>query len=167
MSTLTSYNGLQVATPSPTGDGGLAINNNFKALSTHVSTLNPTVGNDSTQSFAVGSRWYNRSTTVEWICLDATAGAAVWTAVASGALAGYLPLSGGTVQNANTGPSMPILGVASTSATGQAVLGLAVNGTTVHFIDLGALHRNLGGHKWITQAELISSCFVFSSSFAS
>jgi hypothetical protein len=55
MSTLTSYNGLQVVTPSPTGDGGLAINNNFKALSTHVSTLNPTVGNDSTQSFAVGS----------------------------------------------------------------------------------------------------------------
>lgn len=33
MSTLTSYNGLQVVTPDPTGMGGLAINNNFKSLS--------------------------------------------------------------------------------------------------------------------------------------
>ena len=36
MSTLTSYNGLQVVTPNPTGPGGLAINNYFKAVSTHV-----------------------------------------------------------------------------------------------------------------------------------
>jgi hypothetical protein len=84
MSILTSYNGLQVVSPTPTGSGGLAINNNFKALSTQVSAVNPTSGNDSSQGFAVGSRWYNSSTTVEWICLGNTAGAAVWTAINSG-----------------------------------------------------------------------------------
>jgi hypothetical protein len=75
------------------------------------------------------------------------AGAAVWTAVASGALAGYLPLSGGTVQNANTGPSTPIPGVASTSATGQAVLGFAVNGTTQ-----GVLRGDFAGNLTLNAA---------------
>ena len=94
MSTLTSYNGLRVVAPDPTGNGGLAINNNFKALSTHVSTLGPTSGNDSSQGFVVGSRWYNSTTTVESICLDNTASAAVWVPIASDA---YLSLAGGTL----------------------------------------------------------------------
>jgi hypothetical protein len=97
MSTLTSCNGLQVVSPAPTGAGGLAINNNFKALSTHVDTVNPTTSDDGTQGFVAGSRWYNSSTTVEWICTSNATGAAAWTAVASGALAGYLPLPGGTM----------------------------------------------------------------------
>jgi hypothetical protein len=33
MSSLITYNGIQIVTPDPTGDGGLALNNNFKALS--------------------------------------------------------------------------------------------------------------------------------------
>jgi len=97
-----TYNGIQVVTPAPAGAGGLAINNNFMALSTHVDTVNPAAGNDSTQNFAVGSRWYNSSTTVEWVCLDNTASAAVWTAVDSGALADYLPLAGGALTGSVT-----------------------------------------------------------------
>ena len=65
------------------GRGGLAINNNFKALSTHLDTVNPTSGNDGTQGFVAGSRWYNSSTTVEWICTSNATGAAAWTAVQS------------------------------------------------------------------------------------
>lgn len=40
MFSLTNYAGLQIVTPDPSGTAGLAINNNFKALSTgSVSTL--------------------------------------------------------------------------------------------------------------------------------
>jgi hypothetical protein len=96
MSTLTSYNGLQIATPAPTGYGGNAVNNNFKALATRIDTVDPTAGADSTQGFSAGSRWYNSSSGNEWICLSAAPGAASW-AVITGVLGDYLPLSGGTL----------------------------------------------------------------------
>jgi len=55
---------------------------------------------DSTAGFGIGSRWYNSATAVEWICMDATPGDAEWAAVASGSLADYLPLTGGTMTGA-------------------------------------------------------------------
>src|SRR5580658_8922668 len=99
---LTNYggSGLQVVTPDPPDAGGAAINANFRALATMIAATDPGVDDDATAGFGVGSRWYNSATTVEWICLDSTPGAAVWTAVDSAALAGYLPLAGGTM----TGP---------------------------------------------------------------
>lgn len=68
MSTLTSYNGLEIVTRDPSGAGGLAINDNFKALSTALKTSNPTAGDDNTHGYSRGSRWFNTSTDVEWIC---------------------------------------------------------------------------------------------------
>src|SRR5277367_4688703 len=96
---LTNYggSGLQVVTPDPPDAGGAAINANFKALATMIAAANPGVDDDASAGFGVGSRWYNSATTVEWICLDATPGDAEWAAITSGALAGYLPLTGGTV----------------------------------------------------------------------
>jgi len=41
-------------------------------------TSDPTTANDSTQNYSIGSRWINTSTKGEWVCLDATAGAARW-----------------------------------------------------------------------------------------
>ena len=41
-------------------------------------TTDPGVSNDSTQGYAVGSRWQNVSGARGWICNSATAGAAVW-----------------------------------------------------------------------------------------
>jgi hypothetical protein len=81
MSSLTEYNGIQVLTPDPCGSGGLALNNNFKALSTHVDTTDPTSSNDTTEHFSTGSRWFNSATTDEWICTDPTQGAAVWVMI--------------------------------------------------------------------------------------
>ncbi len=41
-------------------------------------TADPGVGDDSDDGYAVGSRWLNVTTQHEFICLDATLGAAVW-----------------------------------------------------------------------------------------
>lgn len=56
----------------------LALTNNFSA------TTNPTVSNDSTQRYEVGSQWINTATGTAFICLDATAGAAVWAVDSNG-----------------------------------------------------------------------------------
>lgn len=42
-------------------------------------TSAPTIGDDSGDGYAVGSRWINVSADKEYVCLDATVGAAVWT----------------------------------------------------------------------------------------
>jgi hypothetical protein len=52
-----------------------------------VTTTNPTTGDDSADGFRPGSRWLNLTGAEEFVCLDATVGAAVWastTAVGSG-----------------------------------------------------------------------------------
>ena len=52
MAALTAYRGLQVVTPNPTGDGGLAIQNDLKSLvdwspkSVWAQTADPTASND-------------------------------------------------------------------------------------------------------------------------
>ncbi len=42
-------------------------------------TADPTANDDNTQGYAVGSRWVNVSTDKEYVCVDGSAGAAVWT----------------------------------------------------------------------------------------
>ncbi len=42
-------------------------------------TTNPGTGNDNTEGYSVGSRWINVSADKEFICLDVSTGAAVWT----------------------------------------------------------------------------------------
>lgn len=85
MPTFDDYNGLEVlpSSPAPTGAGGVAINNNFKKLSSKLSTSIPTTSNDSTENYAQGSRWFNTASKTEYICLDASVGAAVWVQVAA------------------------------------------------------------------------------------
>lgn len=46
----------------------------------NVTTVAPTVTDDETQSYAVGSLWFNETNSTAWICKDATTGAAVWQA---------------------------------------------------------------------------------------
>ena len=81
---LTDYKGLEVVSPDPTGGGGLAINNDFKALadwhpkSVWDQSADPGVDNDIDESFYVGSLWYRSDTGVLFICTDNTTGAAVW-----------------------------------------------------------------------------------------
>lgn len=58
-------------------DVGLGNVENLKVNLT--ATTDPTVNDDTGDGYAVGSRWVNVSTDKEYVCLDASTGAAVWT----------------------------------------------------------------------------------------
>lgn len=47
-------------------------------------TTAPTTGDDNTQGYVVGSRWIDTTNDVEYVCLDASTGAAVWEATTGG-----------------------------------------------------------------------------------
>ena len=68
----------------------------------HTSTRNPTVNDDGSLFFVVGSWWINTVTLTAWLCIDITIGAAVW----KGWPVSSSPGTGGpgTVQNAS-GPA--------------------------------------------------------------
>lgn len=51
------------------------------AKSNLTATTNPGVTNDSTQDFAIGSHWLNKSTGVEYVATSVTSGAANWVAL--------------------------------------------------------------------------------------
>jgi hypothetical protein len=111
MATLVEYNGIQVIdTPGPTGDGGIAINDNFKKLSTHIPVppepMDPGEDDDESANFSRGSRWINPSTNTEFVCTDATTGSAVWlrldrTLIADGPSDVPLIVQGAASQSAN------------------------------------------------------------------
>ncbi|MCE9567667.1 MAG: hypothetical protein K8U57_37175 [Planctomycetes bacterium] len=54
----------------PLGQAG--VRNNYAG------TTAPTTSNDSTQDYGIGSRWLDTTNKLEYICVDATATAAVW-----------------------------------------------------------------------------------------
>jgi hypothetical protein len=45
---------------------------------TNITTTDPLVTSDSASGYAIGSRWINTATSNEFVCTDATVGAAVW-----------------------------------------------------------------------------------------
>lgn len=47
-------------------------------------TVDPVAGNDNTQGYAIKSRWINTSSNEEWVCTDASTGAAVWELTTGG-----------------------------------------------------------------------------------
>jgi len=63
----------------------------YAGIKTNETAGSPTVGDDSTQDYAVGSRWINTTTGDEFVCVDASVGAASWilTTTASGDTSNY------------------------------------------------------------------------------
>jgi hypothetical protein len=63
---------------------GADVNTNFDTLDTNLPKSNfsasaaPTVNDDSNSGYAVGSRWFDTTNLKAYICLDASAGTAVW-----------------------------------------------------------------------------------------
>ena len=53
-----------------------------------MASFNPGTGNDAAHGFAAGSRWFNTTTHAEYICTNATVGAAQWQT-----LSNFLPLT--------------------------------------------------------------------------
>jgi uncharacterized lipoprotein YehR (DUF1307 family) len=62
-------------------------------------STDPTVDDDSGSGYSVGSRWINISTDKEFVCSDASSGAAVWTETTAGAGGG----EANTASNVGTG----------------------------------------------------------------
>lgn len=61
---------------------------------------NPTTANDVSQGYSINSKWFNPATGIEYICRDATAGAAAWVRQDNADFFGYV--SGLYYQGLNT-----------------------------------------------------------------
>ncbi len=89
MPTLTNYRGLDVLSPPPVADGGLAIQENLKSLvewqpkSVYGQTTDPGGAQDSSENFFPGSLWLRTDVSPPklFLCLDSTPGSAVWKQV--------------------------------------------------------------------------------------
>jgi hypothetical protein len=66
----------------------------------NVATSSPTVNDDSGDGYSIGSRWINTSTDEEWVCTDATVGAAVWVSTTFPPTASFVELVPPTVLGA-------------------------------------------------------------------
>lgn len=56
----------------------IGLSNVENILNNYGATTNPTVSDDNTGGYGIGSRWVNTSLDVEFVCLDTTTGNAVW-----------------------------------------------------------------------------------------
>jgi hypothetical protein len=125
--------GVDVVTPDPAGLGGAAINKNFKALQTRIVDEDPDSDAGSAVGIGVGSRWFNESTGIEWLCMDDTEGSAVWVKISAGT-SGYEMPDGtkaspglhfqaaatvGLYRSSGTNGALNIVGPAGTATWGQ------------------------------------------------
>jgi hypothetical protein len=90
MATLTDYKGLQIVDPEPTGEGGLAIQNDLKKLvdwrpkSEYSQSTDPGSGDGASAGYLQGSLWLNTSANPHrlWVCLDPATTPPIWAEVA-------------------------------------------------------------------------------------
>lgn len=68
----------------------------FKPQSNTAAAVNPTVSNDNTQGYLIGSEWLNTTAGTMWVCLGNATGAAIWKELTNAA-AGYLVHKAGRV----------------------------------------------------------------------
>lgn len=119
----------------------------------HVSdTVNPTVNDDVTLNFGVGSRWINTTTDEEFVCADATDGAAVWTSTTAGTSGGATNLSianrgTSTLDVASDTGTDATIPAATTSETG---LLTAADKTKLDGIEAGAVAAGATGDAYAT-----------------
>lgn len=68
------------------GDGYVQIKSGATTVikTNHAAAGAPGTGNDNTQGYAVGSRWIDTTNDKEYVCLDTSTGAAVWTETTGG-----------------------------------------------------------------------------------
>lgn len=87
--TFVNYKGINILSPTPEELGGKTLNNNFKELADRIGPVNysslvdPTVNDDISDGYTVGSIWINQTTESVFICADNTAGAANWIEIAA------------------------------------------------------------------------------------
>jgi hypothetical protein len=85
----------------------------------------PNTGFDSTIFYAVGSRFFNLVTNVQYICTDASVGAATWSVVASG---GGLTSVGLTMPSSFTVTNSPLTSNGTLAVTGAGLVSQYIRG---------------------------------------
>jgi len=99
------------------------------ALDNLSATVDPTVSNDNTQDFAIGSRWFNTSAKRVWACISAATGAAVWALDAGPQKSGSNLTCGTFVLNGAT--TVAVANTSVTAVTDIILMSLNVAGGTV------------------------------------
>lgn len=81
---LINYKQVQIPTPTPSGDGGAALSQNFMTLCdgygpvNYTATRSPVATDDVDAGYYQGSRWQNVSTNQEYVCISNVPSTAVW-----------------------------------------------------------------------------------------
>ena len=109
MASLTGYKGLQIVTPTPTGAGGEAIQNNLTSLvdwspkSSLTQASDPTSANDISQNYYPGSLWLRTNVTPPklFICKSNAPGSAEWVQLLFSVLDGNLNVNGNQIVSAS------------------------------------------------------------------
>lgn len=70
----------------------------------------PTVNDDSGDGYGVGSRWLDTASDREYVCLDATVGAAVWRLATLGTSASFTPVLNAVTSNPTLGSGSQVSG---------------------------------------------------------
>jgi len=76
-------------------DNSASLKNNYTA------TTNPTSTDDSDAGYSVGSVWINTTEDERWVCLDATAGSAVWEKSTTGTASEIVNTPAGNISSTN------------------------------------------------------------------
>ena len=119
----------------------------------HEDTVDPDENADESQGYAIGWTWINTATPEEFVCVDATNGAAVWLSTTSGISAAAAGVIAGTVVSAALAT---LATVASTGAHSDlSELDYASSGHTGFVPDTRTVNGHaLSGNVTVTAADL-------------
>ena len=109
-----------------------ALANANLAKANMAATTDPAVSNDSTQGYGVGSAWLNTSTGIQWSCISAAVGFAIWVPAVTQAPLLFFDNFAGTAGAALNGRK-PLLGsawISNGAGAAQATAGAGVLGST-------------------------------------
>lgn len=141
---------------------GSTVTNNFTA------TTDPSVNDDSSQGYSVGSAWVNTVTNVYFISSNVDVASAIWTPVLPvGTTAGTVAagddsritgaIQTGATAGGDLGGTLPNPQVVATHLSAPLPLGQGGTGsTTQNFVDL-TTNQNVGGAKTFTDRLLVSN----------
>lgn len=124
---------------SPTANDFLRFDGaNWSVVKNNVTTTAPTVTDDTTQGYSVGSQWLNTGDDALYICTDATASAAVWLHTGEVNTVSNVGATGVGVFKQKVGADFQFKNIRDGDNTVS-----VFNNTTLNTIDLGVAQANL------------------------
>lgn len=118
----------------------------------HTATSDPTATDDSGDGYAIGSRWINTATDSEFVCTDATAGAAVWVDTTSAGSGGINHLTGDVTAGPGSGSQAATISAGAVDTTK-----LADDAVTAAKIAAGAVGTSEIADDAVTAAKIAAN----------